>query len=206
MDSTVRLGGLPSPAGRPVTPALARQAPLIRAERLEQPLELGEVYRAHAEQVAKWACRLGGLKVDYEDVVQEVFIKVQRELPSFRHEARLTTWLYRMTLNEVRYRRRKNWVRRWLGGLVPTEAAELASTAPAAPDQLARRESVKQLYRALDGMSEKHRQVLVLFELEERSGEEVARLMGARGETVWVWLHRARAELSKRFEASEEGR
>jgi RNA polymerase sigma-70 factor (ECF subfamily) len=108
-----------------------------------------------------------------------------------------------MTLNEVRYRRRKNRFRRWLGGLAEEVAGELPAAEPTAPDALARQDAVRRLYAQLDGMSEKYRQVLVLFELEERSGEEVAELMGARVETVWVWLHRARGELAKRVAAAE---
>ena len=60
-----------------------------------------------------------------------------------------------------------------------------------------------QVYRC----SHCHREVLVLFEIEELSGEEIAELTGAKIATVWVWLHRARAEFAKRlaeYEAEHE--
>jgi RNA polymerase sigma factor (sigma-70 family) len=50
------------------------------------------------------------------------------------------------------------------------------------------------IYQALDRMSERNRTLMILFEFEELSGQEIAELKGARVETVWVWLHRARAE------------
>jgi RNA polymerase sigma-70 factor (ECF subfamily) len=181
-----------------VTPALARTAPLAEEEERLCPLDLEHVYREHALTVARWACRLGGPQVDAEDVVHDVFLKVRRELPRFRGDGKLTTWLYRMTLNEVRHRRRRERWRRWLGGLVPQAAAEMPSLDRAAPELLQRREDVAHLYRALEGLSERYRQVLILFEMEDRSGEEVAELLGARVETVWVWLHRARAQLAAR--------
>ena len=186
-----------------MTPALARTPPLAEEEERLCPLDLETVYRTHALAVARWASRLGGPSVDAEDVVHDVFLKVRRELPHFRGEGKLTTWLYRMTLNEVRHRRRKERWRRWLGGLIPPAAAETASPERGAPELLQRREDIAHLYAALQDMNEKYRQVLILFEMEDRTGEEVAELLGARVETVWVWLHRARAQLAARVHAME---
>src|SRR5206468_2683122 len=57
--------------------------------------------------------------------------------------------------------------------------------------------------RVLDGMGEKYRSVIILFELEGLPGEEVARLMDARPATVWVWLHRARSQFLAGLERIE---
>jgi RNA polymerase sigma-70 factor (ECF subfamily) len=56
------------------------------------------------------------------------------------------------------------------------------------------------IYRVLDGMGERSRTLIILFELEQLSGEEIAKLRGAKIGTVWVWLHRARAEFRRRLE------
>jgi len=189
-----------------LTRLLAPHPHWAREPQLQPPYAFDDVYRAYAESVAKWAARLGGPRVDYEDVVQEVFLTVQRELPRYRGTAPLTTWLYRITLNQVRYRLRKNRFRRWLSGLAPDWATDVPAPGHNALDTLEHREAVDALYAALYGLKERHRQVLVLFEMEERSGAEVAELMGARVETVWVWLHRARAELAKRLRLDGEGR
>lgn len=172
----------------------------------DEPLDFDDVYRAHAQTVARWVQRLAGPRsvVDLEDAVQEVFLIVHRELPKFRAEAKVTTWLYRIAENVVRHRRRKERFRRWLGGSADEVAGDRPSGAEGAADVMERREATRALYRALDGMSEKLRTVIILFEIEELPGDEVAELMNAKVGTVWVWLHRARAQLSARLEAERE--
>lgn len=159
-----------------------------------QPLEWGAVYRAHAVRVGRWAARLGGPMLDAEDIVQEVFLTVQRLLPGFRGDAEITTWLYRITANVVRHRRRKDRIRRWLGGDAGDVAGHIASARGGPVEDVERLDDQRLVYRVLDALPEKYRTVLILFEIEGLPGEEVARLLDARTETVWVWLHRARAK------------
>jgi RNA polymerase sigma-70 factor, ECF subfamily len=180
---------------------------IVTAEQV-QPLEVEELFRLHSKDVMRWASRLGGPKVDLEDVLQEVFLTVHQHLPSWRQDTgRLTTWLYRITENVIRHRRRKEKFRAWLSGSGEDAAGKLPSRGPTPVEELERQQSLARFYRVLDGMSEKYRSVLVLFELEAMSGEEIARLMDAKPGTVWVWLHRARADFLVRMQKliREEG-
>ena len=167
------------------------------------PLDVETVYRAHAHCVARWAARLAGPAIDIEDLVQEVFLTVQRELHTFRGDARLTTWLFRITENVVRHRRRKDRVRRWLKGTAAEVAGQLPSPRPTPLETLEQRQASQLVYRVLDGLPEKYRTVLVLFELEELGGEQIAALLGLKLATVWVQLHRARARFLSRLEELE---
>src|SRR5262249_14147909 len=88
----------------PAPASEARQGPTPRWPRSP----VADLYRAHAQTVARWASRLGGPAIDVEDVVQEVFLVVQRRLDGFRGDAHVKTWLYRITANVVRWRRRKD--------------------------------------------------------------------------------------------------
>ena len=179
----------------------------ITAEQV-QPLEVEEVFRLHSKDVVRWAARLGGPPVDLEDVLQEVFLTVHQHLPAWRQDTgQLTTWLFRITQNVVRHRRRKDKLRRWLGGSAEDAAGDLPSSGPTPVESLDRKQSLARFYRVLDTMSEKYRSVLVLFELEGMSGEEIAQLLDAKPGTVWVWLHRARTEFLKRMqnELNKEG-
>jgi RNA polymerase sigma-70 factor (ECF subfamily) len=154
-----------------------------------------EVYRLHAADVARWAARLGGPQVDVEDVVQDVFLTAHRLLPEFRGEAKITTWLFRITQNQVRHRLRRLRLRRIFSSSDDNDlVAELPSHAPLPSDDLERKEARATVYRILDGMSEKYRTAFILFEIEKISGEEIAQLMNQKVATIWVWLHRARAQ------------
>jgi len=175
---------------------------------VEERLDLGTVYRRHARDVMRWATRLLGRPQEAADVTQEVFCVVQRKLGGFRPDrARLTTWLFRITQNIVRARRRKERVRRWLFGERELPL-DLPSDERPADDALAAQRDTATVYRALDALKEDDRTALVLFELDGRSGEEVAELMGVTTDVLWVRLHRARKRFQQRVEAldAEVGR
>jgi RNA polymerase sigma-70 factor (ECF subfamily) len=155
---------------------------------------LDALYRAHATTVARWATHLGGPRVDVEDAVHEVFLVVSERLAEFRGDAKITTWLYRITERVVRGARRRERVRSWLTFVRRGDVERsLAPPRPSPVEELERRQSRDVVYRILDRLAEKYRRVLVLFELEELSGEEIAALTGVKLATVWVHLHRARA-------------
>ena len=153
---------------------------------------LAEVYRRHKTDIGRWAARLGGPRIDVDDVVQEVFIVINRQLPHFRGDAKLTTWLFRITERVVRNHRRWWGVRRIMTQLSPRQREALATPGPDPAEELERREAVADAYRVIDRLPEKYRRVLILAELEELPPEEIAVLLEARLETVRVWLHRAR--------------
>src|SRR3954454_12851934 len=63
----------------------------------EPTQDVDELFRQSAPRVHKWVSRLAGHTVDAEDVVQEVFLVVQRRFAEWRADAKISTWLYRIT-------------------------------------------------------------------------------------------------------------
>jgi RNA polymerase sigma-70 factor, ECF subfamily len=170
------------------------------------PFDLGEVYREHAADVARWAARLGGPGIDPEDIVQEVFMVAQRRFPAFERAGNVKIWLYRTTSFLVRkYRQRQRW-RQWLGASVEDLADRLPGGAATPLEVLERGRRQRRLYHVLDQLPDKYRTVLVLFDLDGHSGEEVVALTGHKIATLRVWLFRARALFVDRFRESEGGR
>ncbi|MBX7113552.1 MAG: sigma-70 family RNA polymerase sigma factor [Myxococcaceae bacterium] len=182
-----------------LSPALIQERPAAAESPRASPT-LEEVYRQYGPTVVRWALRLGGPSIDVDDVVQDVFLRVHKSLGGFRGDAHLATWLFQITRNVVGHRRRKERWHQWLGGSACEVAGHLPSLGPTAVDDVERRDAAKRLYRVLDMMSEKYRTVFILFEMERLSGEEIAKVMEAKVETVWVWLHRARAQFQKHVE------
>jgi RNA polymerase sigma-70 factor (ECF subfamily) len=179
----------------PVAPAHAWPTP---ARVPAQVLDLGRLYREHAEAVSRWARRLLGPDGDAEDVVHEVFMVAQRRLREFRGDARPSTWLYAITVRVVQHHRRKGrWWRLLRSRPLPEPAPE-----PSTPlETLESRRAVELTYRLLDGLPEAERSALILFEIEGLSGEAIAALTGEAVGTIWVRLHRARARFRKAYEA-----
>ncbi len=164
---------------------------LARAE--PAALNIETVYRDYCDAVTRWAARLAGPGVEVEDLVQEIFLIAHRKLGSFRREAAVATWLYRITERVVARRRRRERLRRWM---MPTNARagiDTPSPAPTPLESLQRRRAWQLTYEALDALNDDQRSAFILFEIEELSGQEIADLKGVGVSTVWVWLHRARA-------------
>jgi RNA polymerase sigma-70 factor (ECF subfamily) len=169
--------------------------------------DLETVYRAYAPTVARWAAKLAGPLVDVDDLVHEVFLVVRRRMPEFRGDAKITTWLYRITERVAQKGRRKDRFRRWFSHARQLEIERTMASPHLTPvDEFERRESTEAVYRILDRLPGKYRNVLVLFELEELSGEEIATLTGLKLATVWVHLHRARARFIAEMKRDSEKR
>jgi len=169
-------------------------------------LELEAIYREHSAAVSKWVRRLwgpGGARgsVDAEDLLQEVFLVVQRRLGSFRGEAALTTWLYGITVFVVNGRRKKERWRRILWQRAEPELQlDHDQSLPAVQQDFERAEASRLVYSVLNTLSERDRTLMILFELERLPGAEIATILGISEPNVWVGLTRARARFKKAFE------
>lgn len=145
------------------------------------------------------------------DLAQETFLQAFRHIGSFRGDANLRTWLYRIAVNEARNRRRW-WMRRHRSQTVsldePDEAnfslsERLQSDAEADPEQtMLRRERERVLLKALGSLSRPYREAVVLRDIEGLSYEEVAHALQINIGTVKSRLARARSEMRRRLEGS----
>jgi RNA polymerase sigma-70 factor (ECF subfamily) len=165
-----------------------------------------EVYDRYAPQVERWARRLAGPRIDPEDIMHDIFLVVLRRHHEFRNEAKITTWLFRITVQVVKWRRRNDSLRRRLWGQRGQSVNDTRASVPTPIEEIERRERNLLLYDALDRLPEKYRTVLVLFALEGLPGEEIAALTGTDTNTVWVRLHRARAKLADLLALSIDGK
>jgi RNA polymerase sigma factor (sigma-70 family) len=151
------------------------------------------LYDRHLGQVRRWASQLAGPGAELEDLVHDVFLIAFKKGFQDRGQATVDTWLFRITHHEVRARRRRNRLRQMLLG---RHQECLLPPAPNTPQQeMERRERHARLYRALDRLPDRYRTALILFEIEELSGEQVAAMTDASLSTVWVRLHRGREKL-----------
>lgn len=154
-----------------------------------------QLFVRHRQDVTRIVFRMLGPSADVEDVVQDVFLNVYRSLPSFRGDSKFSTWLYRLTTNVTRMHLRRGRSRpRFADVEVPEAPRE--SRPPDGPDeQVERAERVRALYRLLETLSEKKREVLILHDLEGVPAKEIAELIGIPVLTVRTRLFYARKEL-----------
>jgi RNA polymerase sigma-70 factor (ECF subfamily) len=154
-----------------------------------------ELYLSHRRQVAAQLYRLIGPS-DLEDSIQEVFFEVWRSIGRFRAHAKLSTWLYRLTVH-VALRRLRTRKRRE----PPIEGDPDALPAAETPERtLEHKRALARVQHVLDQMAPKKRVVFVLAEVEGLEVAEIAELVGAPRVTVRTRLHYARKEFHRRAE------
>lgn len=154
-----------------------------------------DFYQRHFRFVYRLVARIAE-PADVEDLVQEVFTIAGRKLPEFEGRSRETTWLYRIAANVVVADRRKKKRQRLLSlKWLRPEPDELVVDGP---DREVERDDARSLVRELlSKMSEKKRDVFVLFELEGFTGQEVAEMVGCPLDTMWTRLFHARRDFRR---------
>ncbi len=153
---------------------------------------LDQFYRDHARKVLNWTTRLGGPNIDPEDVAHDVFAVALTRVDRYRPEAgALTGWLYGITRRVVANARRRAALRRMVG---LGDVREPPHPGPDVDEQVGAMWRRRKVISALDRLSLKHREVIVLMDLEERTAPETALILGCSVGTVYSRLHYARKQ------------
>ncbi len=136
-------------------------------------------------------------EADALDLAQETFVRLYRHRENYRPGARFTTWMFQIALNLARDHARKRERRRTDSlEAAPASAVAGLAAAGATPDTAARRsEEVAAVRAAIAALPEELREVLVLFEYEDRTHAEIAEIIGATPKAVETRLYRARDKL-----------
>jgi RNA polymerase sigma-70 factor (ECF subfamily) len=170
--------------------ALAPGAPERAPADVPAQLRIEDVYEAHFDFVWRTARRLGAGEQHVDDVVQEVFLVVQRRLPDFEGRSELKTWLFGITRRVLRGYLRRHGPR---ARDCDQDAAELPDArAPSAEAQLVALEGSRLLQALLDELDEDKREVFVLCELEELSGPQIAEALELSLSNVYARIRGAR--------------
>jgi RNA polymerase sigma-70 factor (ECF subfamily) len=161
-------------------------APFVEQPRIAAPsLDFEELYRQYKSKVFGTAYRMLSNYADAEDVTQDIFVKVFKKLSSFRGDAAVSTWIYRITINACLDFRRK---RKRLEALPLSEEAEQVSVGMS-------------LGRLIEGLIPKmpagYREVFILHDIQGLKHVEIARVLGITDGASKSQLHRARAFLRR---------
>jgi RNA polymerase sigma-70 factor (ECF subfamily) len=167
--------------------------------------EFHELIRPHERSVYAMALSMLQNEADAEDVAQEAFLKAFRNLANFRGEAKFSTWLVSITLNEARsrLRNRKNMKMESLDtspeGQEQTSPALLRDWREIPSEAVERQEVRHLLQQAVTDLPLIYREVFLLRDVEELSVNESAEALGITVSSAKVRLHRARIMLQKKL-------
>lgn len=130
-----------------------------------------------------------------EDVMQDAYVRAFEHLHQFRAEAKFSTWLTRIAVNEALSRVRSRARIADVDFMQDEERAPVASTVPSPEKQVAASEMRELLERAVDRLPEGQRAVFILRDVEEMTTAETAACLNTTEDSVKVMLHRARRHL-----------
>ena len=165
------------------------EADCIRRAQQGDAAAIRDLYRRYAPRVHAVVRRLAGDDALAEDWAQDAWIRAFRALPTFRGDARFSTWLHRIAVNSALHGRR--WRDRRVSHEAPLEQEREQS---GRSDHVVLRIS---LQRALDELPEGMRQIIVLHDVEGYTHEEIGGLLGIAAGTSKSQLFKARAHLRR---------
>jgi RNA polymerase sigma factor (sigma-70 family) len=183
------------------------ELPAIRDEiDLRDPeLLFDHLYESYEPMVERWVRRLGGPTADVEDLIHDVFVVALRRRREFRGDAKVSTWLFRITQLVVRKRRFRRRLRQYLDVLHRGHEEATSPPAPTPLEVLEERQQCARLYAALDCLADKYRTAIILCDIEGIGAEQAGHLLGLTANAVWVRVHRARGMLLQQLTQGDQG-
>src|SRR2546421_2851582 len=154
-----------------------------------------EIYNRHRRRVYSICLRMLQSTSEAEDLTQDVFIQLYRKIGSFRGDSAFTTWLHRMTVNQVLMHFRKRTVK-FEKTTEEGETPDQIVNGTANPGRMRIVDKIA-LDNAIEQLPNGYKNVFVLHDVEGFEHEEVARILGCSVGTSKSQLHKARLKLQK---------
>lgn len=179
---------------------------LIQAARSGDRESFGQLVLKFQDRLVNSLYHLNGNLSEAEDVAQEAFVLAFLKLDSFRGQSSFYTWLFRIARNLAvsRFRRTHRTTSLDSGsGAAASTAAGLVSNGTSPDGRMLQSETVARVQMALSRLSEEHRAILILREMDELDYDAIAEALELPVGTVRSRLHRARLQLKTELEALE---
>lgn len=147
---------------------------------------------------------------DATDAAQEVFIKVYRNIDNFEGKSSLATWIYRITSNVCKDFLRKRT--RTIQAVSIYEGSEddddrpmeIKDSSPTPQEHIEMTETQREVRKALDELPEEYKSVIVMYDLEGLSYDEISNVLQCPVGTIKSRLNRARKALKKNLSEKRE--
>lgn len=152
------------------------------------------IVKEHQETVANLCYKLVGNKLDVEEVTQQVFIELYSALPRFRHASRLSTFIYRITVNVVS--KMLKYQRRMTSYEAETERGD-GDAQKSREEQMIQEEQSRRLHEAIGQLKHEQRTALVLYSFKDFSYNDIAEVMQISLAKVESLIFRAKKNLQK---------
>ncbi len=153
------------------------------------------IVKKYQQIVANLTYKLCGNKLDIDEVTQQVFVELYVSLPRFRFDSKLSSYLYRITVNVVS--KQLNKAQRFVSSDAIPNLPEQSGDERNAQQSIIHREQIEQLRTAIGHLHEEQRTALVLYTFEDFSYQQIADVMQCSLSKVESLIFRAKKNLAK---------
>ena len=155
----------------------------------------GQLVQRYQNRLFNTLLHVLGSREEAEDVMQEAFVQAFLKLSSFQGRSAFYTWLYRIAFNHSVSRRRRQRPRSSIDQHHEQTGSEIAGHEDTPDRHLLRQEQIQQVHHAIGQLSEEHRAILVLRDIEGFDYKAIGEILDLTPGTVRSRLHRARLQL-----------
>lgn len=160
------------------------------------------LFNQYRELAYRLVYRFLGPRPDVDDVLQQIFIEIFQSLDSFQGRAAFDTWVYRIASNICMEKLRQQYKKRQLDMVSNQDLEEIPDESEnALTVRLEQDELRKKIYEALDKVEGEKRIIIVLHDMENKTLEEIAALVGRPVGTVKSRLFYGREEMKRHLAA-----
>lgn len=159
----------------------------------------GQLVRKYQDRLFNTLCHVVGSREEAEDVAQEAFVQAFVKLASFKRNSAFYTWLYRIAFNTAISRGRRKRPEVSVEAAREAIGEEPMDHTEEAGERVLRQERAVQVHQALTELSDEHRAILVLREMDGLCYDEIADVLDLPVGTVRSRLHRARGQMREQL-------
>lgn len=179
-------------------------------------MNLEELYTKHSKQVFNLAIQYVQNQEDAEEITQDVFVKVHNNFESFKNESKISTWIYRITINtSLDYIKAKKRKKRFGiftslfhqdSNSLSSHSGEVKYESPSFDHPgvaMEQKEATAKIFQYINELPENQKTALILNKIEYQSQAEIAEIMELTPKAVESLIQRAKANLEKKLNVSE---
>ena len=182
---------------------------LIQIIRKEDGERYAEIIKRYDGKLFAYLYKLVNSREEARDILQNVFIKAFRNLKNYDTQRKFSSWIYRIAHNEaVNYIKRKSLKKfiPWESALASKDQLDMSTSKEDMERVWERRENKKEMDEALRKLPLKYKQVIELRYYQDKSYEEISRILKKSVNTVGTLISRAKKKLLAEFPSKKNKR
>lgn len=172
-------------------------------------MKFEEIYESHKNMVFNLALQYVQNFEDAQEITQDVFVSIHQSFESFKNQSKLSTWIYRITINKsidhIKARKRKKRFG-FFTSIFYDDSSDIKHDKPTFDHpgvQMEHKESIENIFKLINQLPDNQKTALILSKIEQKTYAEIAEIMNLSIKAIESLIQRAKTNLSKKLNESE---